>query len=152
VPPHHGHRVFPGASAEGGRGPSPQPSRGGRWSGRPRAVHERLPAAMTAANPLTVSFALGNQSRINTTVRRLQEPLFRPLCRNCPLEVQQQGLVVQKNRPSDHAGSLCFSYSARSRHYPLFITNYGHHQRALCISRTAGVWSGQPVRETVVWE
>src|SRR5450755_1827177 len=125
--------VFPGASADVVESSVAQPLEA-QVVGVDRALYMKSTSSNDGSYTLTVSFALGTNPDINTVNvnNRVQTALSQ-----LPLEVQQQGLTVQKK--SSAILQFIVLYSANGEQDPLFITNYAIINVLDAISRTSGV-------------
>jgi hydrophobe/amphiphile efflux-1 (HAE1) family protein len=125
--------TFPGASAEVVESSVAQPLEA-QVVGVDKMLYMKSTSGNDGSYTLTVSFALGTDPDINTVNvnNRVQTALSQ-----LPIEVQAQGLVVQKK--SSAVLQFIVLYSKNGEQDPLFITNYAIINVLDAISRTPGV-------------
>src|ERR1700758_4539618 len=125
--------VFPGASADVVEASVAQPLEA-QVVGVDKMLYMKSTSGNDGSYTLTVSFALGTNPDINTVNvnNRVQTALSQ-----LPIEVQAQGLVVQKK--SSAVLQFIVLYSKGGEQDPLLITNYAIINVLDAISRTPGV-------------
>jgi hydrophobe/amphiphile efflux-1 (HAE1) family protein len=125
--------TFPGASAEVVESSVAQPLEA-QVVGVDKMLYMKSTSGNDGSYTLTVSFALGTDPDINTVNvnNRVQTALSQ-----LPIEVQAQGLVVQKK--SSAVLQFIVLYSKNGEQDPLYITNYAIINVLDAISRTPGV-------------
>jgi hydrophobe/amphiphile efflux-1 (HAE1) family protein len=125
--------VYPGASAEVLEATVAQPIEA-KVIGVDKAIYMKSTSGNDGSYNLTVSFELSTNPDINTVNvnNRVQTALAQ-----LPVEVQLQGLTVQKRSTS--ILQFVLLYSENARYDPLFISNYATINVIDELSRTPGV-------------